>query len=72
MPAGERMECRVVITHLPGTGKFDMGMYDPVCGRYEPLGRHPVEKIDRIVGDLVARMEQERHVVTFSEISGPR
>lgn len=51
---------------------FDLGMYDPVGMRYEALGRHPSEKIEKIVRDLRVRMEKERHLVTFSEISGPR
>jgi hypothetical protein len=65
-----QMECRIVITHWGRT--FALGMYDPVSMRHEPLGRHPIEKIDKIVGDLKVRMEKERHLVTFSEISGPR
>lgn len=68
----QRLECRIIITHNSGAGTFDMGMYDPRAMRYEALGTHPVAKIDRIVGDLRARIEQERHVVTFSEVTGPR
>lgn len=66
----KQLECRIVITHWDGT--FDMGMYDPVSGRYEPLGRHPTRDIERVVGDLRVRMEKERHKVTFSEVTGPR
>ena len=67
-----RLECRIVITHNAGAGTFDMGMYDPLNMRYEALGTHPSAKIDRIVGDLRTRIERERHVVTFSELTGPR
>lgn len=68
----KRLECRIVLTYWPGTGKFDMGMYDPLNMRYEELGTHPMSKADRIVGDLRVRMEKERHIVTFSEVTGPR
>lgn len=65
-----QLECRIVITHWGR--RFDLGMYDPVSMRHEPLGRHPTDGIDRIVGDLRARMEREGHRVTFSEVTGPR
>lgn len=69
--AGKRqVECRIVITHKLNT--FDLGMYDPVSGRHEPLGNHPKRDIDRIVRDLRSRMEQEGHRVTYSEITGRR
>lgn len=67
-----RLECRIVLTYWPGTGKFDMGMFDPLNVRYEPLGTHPLRDIDRIVGDLATRIERERHLLTFSEVTGPR
>lgn len=66
----KQMECRIVITNWCGV--FDLGMYDPVTMRYEPLGRHPKRDRERIVRDLKHRMEQERHLVTFSEVTGPR
>lgn len=66
------MECRILITHWPGTSKFDLAMCDPLTGRVEPLGRHPTAKIAGIVGDLYVRMLKERHTVTFSELTGPR
>ncbi len=65
-----QLECRIVITHHART--FDLGMFDPVSGRHEPLGNHPVRDIDRIVRDLKHRMERERHRVTFSEVRAPR
>ena len=64
------LECRIVITHRGRT--FDLGMYDPVSGRHEPLGNHPTRDIERIVRDLKVRIEKERHQVTFSEVTGPR
>jgi hypothetical protein len=47
-------------------------MWDPVNEKYVPLGTHPQGKIKRIVEDLKVRMEKERHLVSFSEITGPR
>lgn len=66
----KQLECRIIITH--GTGTFDLGMFDPVSGRHEPLGRHPTADIDHVVRDLRVRMERENHRVTFSEITGKR
>ena len=66
----KRMECRIIITHWGRT--FELGMFDPVGMKYEALGRHDTGKIDRVVSDLRVRMERERHVVTFSELTGPR
>ena len=68
--ARKKMECRVIITHHGYN--FEMGMYDPRGGRYEPLGKHPVANIKKVVGDLKTRMEREGHRVTFSEITGER
>ena len=67
---GRQLECRIVITHWGRT--FDLGMWAPLAMRYEPLGTHPVEKVEQVVGDLRARIEKERHLVTFSEVTGPR
>jgi len=66
----KQLECRIVITYEGD--KFALGMYDPLSMRYEPLGRHPVTSIKKVVGDLKMRMERERHRVTFSEVKGPR
>lgn len=68
----KQLECRIIITHAPDRRTFELGMYDPVTMRHEPLGRHPTKDIDRIVRDLRVRMEQERHLVTYSEVTGPR
>ena len=70
MTSDRRLECRITITHFGAT--FALGMYDPLNVRHEPLGTHPVRDIERIVRDLKVRMERERHVVTFSEVTGPR
>ena len=67
----KQMECRVVITHLSPT-LFELGMMDPVSMRYEALGKHPTKDIEKVVGGLRTRMERERHLVTFSEVWGPR
>ncbi len=66
----KQLECRILITHWPR--EFDLAMADPLSGRVEPLGRHPLSKIATIVRDLRVRMERERHLVTFSELTGPR
>ena len=68
----KQLECRIVITHDNRGGTFTLGMFDPLSLRYELLGNHPTKDIERIVGDLRVRMEKERHVVTFSEVTGPR
>lgn len=67
-----QLECRIVLTYWQFDGTFELGMFDPLAGRYEPLGRHPLAKADRIIGDLRVRIERERHRVTFSEVTGPR
>lgn len=63
-----QLECRITITHWGRT--FDLGMYDPISGRHEKLGNHPIKDISRIVGDLKDRIEREGHLVTFSEKQG--
>lgn len=65
-----QLECRIVITHFGN--EFALGMFDPITMRHEPLGKHPTKNIDKIVRDLKIRMERERHLVTFSELTGPR
>lgn len=47
-------------------------MYAPLAEKYESLGTHPLNIIDKTVMDLKNRIEMERHLVTFSEVSGPR
>lgn len=65
-----QLECRIVLTYWGRT--FEMGMFDPISMRYEPLGRHSTDRADKIVGDLRTRMEREGHRVTYSEVNGPR
>ncbi len=67
----EQLECRITITHLDAR-TFALGMFDPITCRHEPLGKHPVLTIERVVGDLKVRMEREGHKVTFSEWTGAR
>ena len=64
----KQLECRIVINYYGSV--FSLGMFDPVAGRYEPLGKHPMEKIDKVVRDLKVRMEKEGHKVSFSEKQG--
>lgn len=66
----KQLECRIVLTNW--LREFEMGMYDPVSGRYEGLGKHPNRDKDRIVRDLKNRIEAEGHSCTFSEVTGPR
>lgn len=65
-----QLECRITITHEGDF--FRLGMYCPISMRHEPLGRHPTRDIDRIVGGLKERIEREGHLLTFSEVTGPR
>jgi hypothetical protein len=68
----EQLECRITITYARDGHSFDLGMFCPLTMRHEPLGRHPTGDIERVVRDLKVRMERERHMVTFSEMTGPR
>lgn len=65
----KQLECRVVLRYL-SDGRARMGMYDPVSGRYEPLGTHgPAQAdVDRAVRGLRDRIAREGHLVTFSEM----
>jgi len=67
----KQLECRVVITNRQD-GRFDLGMYNPLNCRYEPLGTHPNLDRDKIIRGLKERIERERHLLTFSEVSAPR
>lgn len=66
----KQLECRVVLTHRGNV--FDLGMYDPVSGRHVSLGTHLSDNKDKVIRGLRERIEREGHVVTFSEITGPR
>lgn len=73
----KQMECRIVITHdaeadVRRQQMFEIGMFDPISGKYEPLGRHPFRQIDSIVRGLKERIEREGHLLTFSERRGLR
>lgn len=64
------LECRIVITHRSDR-RIDLGMYDPVSGRYEALGTHgPSQRdIDRAVLGLKRSIEDAGHRLTFCERS---
>lgn len=72
MSYDNKLECRIVIRHLEN-GRSKLGMYDPVSGRYEPLGTHggrsdsAKRALDRVVLDLKISIEKAGHWVTFSE-----
>lgn len=66
----KQLECRVVITNLDCI--FEMGMYDPISGRYEALGTHSYKDKDNVVRGLKERIEREGHRVSFSEVTGKR
>ena len=66
----KQLECRIIITHFGTT--FSLAMFDPKSGRHEPLGKHPLKDIDKIVRDLKVRMEREGHKVSFNEVTAPR
>lgn len=52
-------------------GRITLGMYDPVSGRYEPLGVHGPARaeIDRQVMALKWSIERAGHRLTFCERS---
>jgi hypothetical protein len=62
----KRLECRIVITHRADR-RVDVGMYDPISGRYEALGTHGLREIDRVIRDLKSSIERAGHLLTFSE-----
>lgn len=66
----KQLECRVVVLYRPD-GKVDMGMYDPLNSRYEPLGTHGPDKrrIAEAIRGLKERIEREGHRVSFCERS---
>lgn len=70
-----QLECRIIVTHGHRADlKTEVGMYCPVTRRYEHLGAHgPARReIDKVIADLRDRIEQERHLVTWSIMRGPR
>ena len=69
--AKKALECRIVITKGRPDLKTEVGMYDPVSGRYEPLGAHgpSAREVDKVVRDLKRSIEGAGHRLTFCERS---
>ena len=65
-----QLECRIVIIHRRDL-KIDLGMYDPLNMRFEPLGTHGPDQreIDRVILDLKSSIERAGHLLTFCERS---
>lgn len=65
-----QLECRIVITYQRD-GRIDLGMYDPLSGRYEPLGTHGPgrREKDKAVLGLKDSIERAGHRLTFCERS---
>ena len=61
------LECRIVVTQK--VDGAELGMYDPVSGRYEPLGTHPREALDSAIEGLKISIERAGHKLTFCERS---
>lgn len=68
--AEKQLECRIVISYRPDK-KIELGMYDPLNNRYEPLGTHGPSKreVDRVVNDLKKSIIKAGHKLTFCERS---
>ena len=66
----KQLECRIVITYRRDH-KIDLGMYDPLNDRYEPLGSHgpSQSEVDRVVRDLAASIQRAGHRLTYCERS---
>jgi hypothetical protein len=60
-----QLECRVVLRC--GPHRFKMGMYDPLNGRYVPLGEHPNADKDKVVAGLRDAIIRAGHRLSFSE-----
>lgn len=71
MSATKQLECRIVITRGRADLKTEVGMFDPISGRYEPLGAHgPAQReVERVVLDLKKSIEKAGHLLTFCERS---
>lgn len=73
MTQPRQLECRIVLTHgHRGDLKTEVGMYDPLNERYEPLGAHSPREVDSMVYGLKEKIEREGHLLTFSDATGPR
>ena len=67
--ADKKLECRIVVTRGRPGRRTAVGMYDPLSGRYEPLGEHAPADIDRVVRDLARSIERAGHRLTWCERS---
>jgi hypothetical protein len=67
--ATRQLECRIVITRGRADLKTEIGMYDPLNGRYEALGEHGPARaeVDRVIHDLKRSIERAGHRLTFCE-----
>lgn len=70
MSKSTQLECRIIIRHRKDL-KTEIGMYDPLNGRYEKLGVHGPDprEVDRVIEDLKASIIRAGHFLTFSERS---
>jgi hypothetical protein len=64
-----QLECRIVIIHHRETRSVEIGMYDPLNSRYECLGRHRPDEVNRVVTGLKRSIEGAGHRLTFCERS---
>lgn len=70
MSRKQQLECRIVLTFRKDK-RVNVGMYDPLNHRYEPLGTHgpSTREVDKVVRDLKASIERAGHLLTFCERS---
>lgn len=64
----KQLEVRIVIIHRSDK-RIDIGMYDPVSNRYEPLGTHKQVDIDDVIYKLKCSIERAGHMITWCERS---
>ena len=66
----KQLECRIVITRSRSDCKTEIGMYDPISMRYEPLGEHGPDsrEVEKVILDLKKSMEKAGHIVSFSDL----
>lgn len=66
----KQLECRIVITFLRDK-RIKLGMFDPLSGRYEPLGTHgpSIREVDKAVLGLKQSIERAGHLLTWCERS---
>jgi hypothetical protein len=64
----QQLECRIVVTYHTNR-RVEVGMFDPVSGRYEQLGSHGPAQVDKVVRDLAVSIERAGHRLTFCERS---